>query len=67
MIVQAAAANAEMLELLVAYLPRQFPDRFVHSEDNRLHNLATGDVFDLNDQTLDPLEVSALLVQVDFL
>ena len=61
---QAAPANKEMLELLVAYLPKHFPDRFVHTEDNHFLNLATGDDFDLNDPELDPLEVSALLVQV---
>ena len=61
---QAGTANKEMLELLVAYLPKHFPDRFVHTEENHFLNLATGDDFDLDDPELDPLEVSALLVQV---
>lgn len=61
---QAEEANKELLELLVDYLPKTYPDRFVHTESNEFINLATGDVFNLSDKTLDPLEVSALLVQV---
>ena len=61
---QAEDANQEMLDLLVDFLPRRFPDRFVHTEDNELQNLATGDVFNLSHPDLDPLEVCSLLVQV---
>ena len=63
-LLQAAEANKEMLELLVDFLPRRFPDRFVHTEKNELLNMATGDVFNLNDPALEPLEVCSLLVQV---
>ena len=61
---QAEDANQEMLEMLVEFLPRRFPDRFVHTADNELHNLATGDIFNLSHPDLDPLEVCSLLVQV---
>ena len=64
LVIQAEDANREMLDLLVDFLPRRFPDRFVHTEDNELQNLATGDVFNLSHPDLDPLEVCSLLVQV---
>jgi hypothetical protein len=60
---QAEAANAELLELLADFLPRRFPDRFT-KDGSALINHATGDVWDLSDPSLDPLEVSSLLVQV---
>jgi hypothetical protein len=60
---QAEEANAEMLELLADFLPQRFPDLFTRDGD-ALINHATGDVWDLADKSLDPLEVSALLVQV---
>ena len=52
-----------MLELLADFLPQRFPDLFTRDGD-ALINHATGDVWDLADKSLDPLEVSALLVQV---
>lgn len=60
---QAEEANAELLELLADFLPQRFPDLFTRDGD-ALINHATGDVWDLADKSLDPLEVSALLVQV---
>ncbi|EIE18797.1 hypothetical protein COCSUDRAFT_20416 [Coccomyxa subellipsoidea C-169] len=60
----AEAANAEMLELLADFLPKRFPDRFTRDGDV-LINHSTGDVWNLADPTLDPLEASALLVQED--
>jgi hypothetical protein len=60
---QAEAANWEMLELLADFLPKRFPDRFT-KEGDILVNHSTGDVWDLADKDQDPLEVSALLVQV---
>lgn len=56
-----------MLDLLVDFLPRRFPDRFKRTSDNELQNLATGDVFKLDHPDLDPLEVCSLLVQVHHL
>lgn len=52
-----------MLELLADFLPKRFPDRFT-KDGNVLINHSTGDVWNLADPSLDPLEVSALLVQV---
>ena len=60
---QADEANREMLELLAAFLPKRFPDRF-SMEGTVLTNHALGDSWDLADKSLDPLEVSAQLVQV---
>ena len=61
--VQADDANAEMLELLADFLPKRFPDRFT-MEGTVLTNHELGDQWDLADKSLDPLEVSAQLVQV---
>ena len=52
-----------MLELLADFLPKRFPDRF-SMEGTVLTNHALGDSWDLADKSLDPLEVSAQLVQV---
>ena len=60
---QAEEANAELLELLADFLPQRFPDLFTRDGD-ALINHVTGDVWDLTDKSRDPLEVSALLVQV---
>ena len=60
---QAEEANREMLELLADFLPKRFPDRF-SMEGTVLTNHALGDAWDLADESLDPLEVSAQLVQV---
>ena len=62
-VLQSEAANAELLELLVDFLPRRFPDRFTR-DGNAFINHASGDVWDLSDPSLDPLEVSSQLVQV---
>ena len=53
----------EMLELLADFLPKRFPDRF-SMEGSVLTNHSLGDSWDLADKSLDPLEVSAQLVQV---
>ena len=60
---QAEEANREMLELLADFLPKRFPDRF-SMEGTVLTNHSLGDSWDLADKSLDPLEVSAQLVQV---
>ncbi len=60
---QAEEANREMLELLADFLPKRFPDRF-SMEGTVLINHSLGDSWDLADKSLDPLEVSAQLVQV---
>ncbi len=52
-----------MLELLADFLPKRFPDRF-SMEGTVLINHSLGDSWDLADKSLDPLEVSAQLVQV---
>ena len=62
---QAHAANMELLEILSNHLPREFPDRFEKTSDQKLVNNATGDVWDLQDPDLDPLYVAAMLVQVN--
>lgn len=60
---QAEDANMEMLELLADFLPKRFPDRF-SMDGTVLTNHSLGDSWDLADKSLDPLEVSAQLVQV---
>ncbi|CAL5220722.1 g2779 [Coccomyxa viridis] len=60
----AEEANREMLELLADFLPKRFPDRF-SMEGTVLINHSLGDSWDLADKSLDPLEVSAQLVQED--
>ena len=60
---QAGSANRELLDLLVAYLPQRFPGHF-QLDGGRLTNAATGDVWDLADDSADPLDVAAQLVQV---
>ena len=60
--VQAAEVNRELLELLVEFLPRRYPDRF-SLVGNRFVNHALQQEWDLSDPSLDPLEVSALNVQ----
>lgn len=58
------AARRETLNRLAGLLPRRFPDWF--SRDGHiLHNRLTGERWDLDDPTLDPLEVAARLVQED--
>ena len=54
--------NKELLELLCAYLPRQYPDRF-SLQGSLFTNHALGQSWDVSDPSLDPLEVSALNVQ----
>jgi hypothetical protein len=62
---QATEANWELLEMLVEYLPKRFPDRFAIKEGGTIfHNLSTGELFDVSDKSLDPLEICGRLVQV---
>lgn len=62
---QAIEANWEVLELLVEFLPKRFPSRFAVAEGGTIiHNLSSGEVFDISDRSLDPLDVSSRLVQV---
>ena len=60
---QAGSANRELLDLLVAFLPQRFPGHF-QLDGTRLTNAATGDTWDLADDSADPLDVAAQLVQV---
>ena len=59
---QAAEVNKELLELLCAYLPRHYPDRF-SLQGSLFTNHALGQSWDVSDPSLDPLEVSTLNVQ----
>lgn len=63
---QAEDANREMLELLADFLPKRFPDRF-SMDGTVLINHALSDRWDLADKSLNPLDVSAQLVQVSSL
>ncbi len=58
------AARAEVLAMLAAHLPAQFPDWF-RREGSVLRNALTGEAFDLDAPGEDPLEVAARLVQED--
>lgn len=60
---EAAEANWEALELLAEFLPVRFPDRF-RRDGGMLCNLTTGERFNLNDKSLNPLEVTSRLIQV---
>lgn len=60
---EAAEANWEALGLLVEFLPVRFPDRF-RRDGGMLYNLTTGERFNINDKSLNPLEVISRLVQV---
>ena len=60
---QSEAASAEMLEMLSDFLPREYPDYF-RKDGNVLTAIKTGEIFDLDNLGMDPLEASARLVQV---
>ena len=60
---QAEEANKELLELLVEFLPRRYPDRF-SLVGNCFVNHAMQQEWDLSDPSLDALEVASLNVQV---
>ncbi len=60
---EATDANWEVLELLADHLPKQFPTLFTR-DGAVIHNLLTGEMFDIFNRSLDPLEISARLVQV---
>ena len=61
---EAMAGSREVLDLLVAYLPMQFPTVYKH-EGNILHNVATGQSWDLSQTALHPLDLAGRLVQED--
>jgi hypothetical protein len=61
---EAAAASAEVLALLAAYLPARFPAHYRRVGD-RLDNLATGERWDLLNTPLHPLDLAGRLVQED--
>ncbi|KAG0555879.1 hypothetical protein KC19_11G010200 [Ceratodon purpureus] len=61
---EAADANWEVLEMLAEFLPQRFPSRF-RREGSMLFDLTIGDTYDINDKSLDPLEVIARLIQED--
>jgi hypothetical protein len=58
------AAAAELLQLLGRHLPSHHADSFRRDGD-RLHNAATGEVWDLARPPLHPLNVAGRLVQED--
>lgn len=63
--IQSLECCLELLEMLSEWLPQHYPDRFSTS-NGQLHNLVTGEAFDLNaaTATMHPLEAASLLVQV---
>jgi hypothetical protein len=61
---EAAAGEAEVLELLLEHLPARFPDRYRRT-DGRICNLVTGERFELVRWTGAPLELAGRLVQED--
>lgn len=60
---QSEAACAEMLEMLSDFLPKEYPHYF-RKDGNVLTAIKTGEIFDLDNLDMDPLEASARLVQV---
>ncbi len=60
------AARADVLALLADLLPRRYPVWFA-AEAGALRNHLTGEVWNLSDPALDPLELAGRLVQEDFL
>lgn len=60
---EATEANWEVLDMLAAFLPVRFPTMF-RRDGSMLHNLLTGESFNITDKSLDPLEVSSRLIQV---
>ncbi len=61
---EAAPGSRETLALLAEHLPARFPDIY-HREGARLSNRATGECWDLDASTLDPLDLAGRLVQED--
>jgi len=62
---EAAAPAAELLQLLGEHLPRHHPDMF-RRDGERLHNTATGEIWELKHLPFHPLDVAGRLVQEDF-
>ena len=64
---QAYAGSMETLEMLSDHLPFQFPNMFQrNSSKTKIHNLITGQTFDLTTlNQMHPLEIASLLVQED--
>ncbi|KAG0614962.1 hypothetical protein M758_5G004500 [Ceratodon purpureus] len=61
---EAVEANWEALELVAEFLPMRFPTRF-RRDGGMLCNLTTGERFNINDKSLDPLQVLPRLIQED--
>lgn len=61
---EAAAACTEVLTLLAVHLPERFPTLY-QRQGTRLHNLVTGQGWDLAQTTLHPLDLAGRLVQED--
>ena len=62
---QAQSASEEALKLLLDHLRHYHSRRFTF-DGSKLHNVATGDVWDLARSSLHPLEHATRLVQEDF-
>ena len=60
---EAADANWEVLETLADFLPQRFPSRF-RRDGALLLDLTFGDRYNIDDKSLDPLEVTSRLIQV---
>jgi hypothetical protein len=61
---EATEGSAEVLELLAAYLPARFATLY-RRIGNQLHNLVTGQGWDISQPVLHPLDLSGRLVQED--
>jgi dimethylamine monooxygenase subunit A len=61
----AAESSAELLALLADHLPRHHAGTF-RAADGTLHNLATGETWDVARPPLHPLDLAGRLVQEDF-
>lgn len=67
---QAWGAAVELLEEFAEYLPERYPGLFSRTDEGRLRNLATDEVFDVqrlerNGEREDPMALCARLVQDD--
>ena len=61
---ESQAGSAEVLGLLIQHLPARFPDVYRREGDVMVH-LRGGDRWQLDDETLHPLDLSGRLVQED--
>ncbi|ANB12013.1 hypothetical protein AWJ20_244 [Sugiyamaella lignohabitans] len=65
---ESEAASRELLETVVAHMLARYPKLFKLDTENpnRFHNLITGEVLDLKDEKLHPLEVAGRIAKEDF-